>query len=352
MARARRGPSRPLIETLAREPFRFDSRQAVRVLDARRRIVGGPETAFRGSLSLAFPIADLESVRVPAGAAAPVVTVSFLGLGGAGGPLPPPYTEHLNAAVRRREPAGRDFLDIFNHRLVVASVALGRTFHPALQPGPPQRSSLARQTEALLGLLTPGTRAMIPDLAPALLPLAGLLGQRPLSGHAIERALTATFGLPARVRPFRGGWLRIPADGQTRIGRRGREQLLGRTATLGGRAWDQSAGIVLELGPVPYAIAEGLLPRSGQIRSRMRALLAFLVEDDLDVALHLRVDAATIPLGRLPDRGLRLGRARLVDAQVRTPRRATMRLGLTSWLERRPAAGGEVAIRCTLATRR
>jgi type VI secretion system protein ImpH len=282
MAGARRGQTPPLIERLEREPHRFDSRQAVRVLETHQRREQGAAIRFGSSLSLAFPIGDIESVQLPLGPAQPpVVTVSFFGLGGATGPLPAPFTEHVAAAARRQPPdtAGRDFLDIFNHRLVTAAMDLARLFRPALQRGPPQASNLARQSYALMGLGTPDIRGAIEARAPTLLPLAALVNQRPLSAHAIERAFSARFGIAARVVPFRGDWLRVPAAQRTMLGRRGRNRRLGHDAMLGGKIWDQSAGIVLELGPMPLDEAERLFPAAPSTRrSDPAARLDFLVE--------------------------------------------------------------------------
>jgi type VI secretion system protein ImpH len=315
MASASRGQTSPLIDLLALEPHRFDPRQAVRVLEARRPSEPGQAVRFRSSLSLAFPIGDIESVRWPGVPQQPVVTVGFLGLGGATGPLPAPFTEHIAAAARRREFAGRDFLDIFNHRLVTAAMDLARLFRPALQRGPPQKSNLARQSYAVMGLGTRGTRPAIAPRAPAFLPLAALISQRPLSAHAIERAVTARFGIRARVIPFRGDWLRVPPEQRSVLGRGGRNRRLGRDAMLGGKVWDQSAGIVLELGPMSLAEAERLFPGAAAARyGDLVALLDFLVEGAVAIELRLFVTEDSI------------GRSRLAR---------TSRLGWNSWVTRR-----------------
>lgn len=318
MASASRGQTPPLIDLLAREPHRFDPRQAVRVLEARRPAEPGWAVRFRSSLSLGFPIGDIESVQRPGDPRPPVVTVSFLGLGGATGPLPAPFTEHIAAAARRREFAGRDFLDIFNHRLVTAAMDLAKLFRPALQRGSPQDSNLARQSFALMGLGTRGMREAIEPHAAALLPLAALVSQRPLSAHAIERAVTAHFGIRARVVPFRGDWLRVAPEQRSVLGRGGRNRRLGQDAMLGGRIWDQSAGIVLELGPMPLDQAQRLFPAAPEtLHGDLVALLDFLVEGAVAIELRLLVTEDSI------------GRSEL---------KRSSRLGWNSWLTRRAGA--------------
>src|SRR5271170_8150228 len=129
MATTVRRSVRPLIELLAAEPYRFDSRQAVRVLELMVPgsvpvgLLGDPSdeaVAFRSSLSTAFPASDIDRVEMPPPPSGrrSVVTVNFLGLGGAFGPLPVGLTELVATRARRGDTATRDFLDIFNHRLV------------------------------------------------------------------------------------------------------------------------------------------------------------------------------------------------------------------------------------------
>ena len=318
MASASRGQTSPLIDLLALEPHRFDPRQAVRVLEALRPSDPNWAVRFRSSLSLAFPIGDIETVWWPGDPRPPVVTVNFFGLGGATGPLPAPFTEHIAAAARRREFAGRDFLDIFNHRLITAAMDLARLFRPALQRGPPQKSNLAQQSYAAMGLGTRGTRRAIAPRARTFLPLAALVSQRPLSAHAIERAVTARFGIRARVVPFRGDWLRVPPEQRSVLGRGGRNRRLGRDAMLGGKVWDQSAGILLELGPMPLAEAERLFPDGPASRhGDLVALLDFLVEGAVAIELRLLVTEDSI------------GRSALSG---------TSRLGWNSWLTRSAGA--------------
>jgi type VI secretion system protein ImpH len=362
MARARRGQTPPLIDLLAREPHRFDTRQAVRVLELHREITDGAEVRFRSSLSLAFPVSDIESVSVPPLPKHPreakqhaVVTVSFLGLGGASGPLPAPYTEFLAAAARRRDTTGRDFLDLFNHRLVTAAMDLARLYRPALQRGPPQDSNLARQCFALMGLGTPHIRTAIADRAPALLPLAALVNQRPLSAHAIEQAVNAHLGFAylgprprdqarrarlahARVVPFRGGWLRVPREQRTALGRNGRNRRLGRDAMLGGKLWEQSAGIVLALGPMAIEEAERLFPTARGKRYRdLAGLLDFLVGGEVEIDLRLLVTTASIRPSRLVRRDPEIG----ADAPAAA---RPWRLGWNSWLTRDAAARRDGAV--------
>lgn len=350
MARPRRGNAAPLIDRIAREPHRFESSQIVRILDAR-----GAGIRFRASLSLAFPTSDIERVTIPARAAEPAeMLVNFIGLGGAMGPLPTPYTEHLSAAVRRRETAGRDFLDLFNHRVIGAAFELDKLFRPVLQAPLPQESRHAAYHYALLGLRTPAIAETIPALAPSLLPLTALLHERPLSAHAIERMLATVFDVPVRVGQFRGGWLDIPLDQRSAIGLGGRHRALGQSAMLGGRQWDQAAGITIEIGPLPLDRAERLLPPvvdgAPSDHPHLAALLDFATGGGLEICIRLLVEGDTLRSAHAaPTTPMRLGwTSWLHDAAPRAPQRAgigprlgRVRLGRDAPMERL----GGVAVR-------
>jgi type VI secretion system protein ImpH len=298
MASPRRGPANSLINLLVAEPYRFDTHQAVRVLEAWCGRAKLKPVRYRSSLSMAFPLSDLEAVRLGPHEQAPVVTVNYIGLGGAMGPLPTPYTEYVNEAARRGHVAARDFLDLFNHRLVIASLDLGRLYRPALQSERAQDTQHAARLRALLGLALPSVAERDPRLTAALLPLAGLLNQAPLSAHAIERAVASQFGVPARVTPFRGGWMDVPPDQRTALGARGRHQRLGRSAMLGGRVWDQSANITLTLGPMTAGRARNFLPGDGA-HLRLARLLRFLLADTIGVEVRLRVTRASMTPARI-----------------------------------------------------
>lgn len=350
MAAAGRRSVRPLIELLAAEPYRFDSRQAVRVLE-----LMGPGTApvgqqsdpcdeavsFSSSLGAAFPASDIDRIEMPPrqGKARAVVTVNFLGLGGAFGPLPAALSELVATRARHGDTASRDFLDIFNHRLVSLMMRSWRLFRLALQGTSPTETNFAFYLFALLGLATEGmrfTRGRHPrnrldGLDRSLLGLAGLINQRPLSLHAVERTLSVHFALPVRVVPLFGVWLKLEPRQRTVIGLNGRNQALGDGAVLGARVWDQAGGIIIALGPVGFPEALGFLP-DGAAFAEMRTLLTFLLSGTLDLRLQLTIAPQGMPLSRIEKSGsMRLGWSAWLTSRRRTvPGTATFVLSSAS----------------------
>ena len=115
-------------EVLLEEGYRFDFFEAVRVLERvfpHRHAVGRDANPvqevvrFRSRLSLAFPPSAIHGVTEVDGGDRPVeMTVAFMGLTGPSGVLPRHYTELLLERTRRKDNTLRDFLDLFNHRVI------------------------------------------------------------------------------------------------------------------------------------------------------------------------------------------------------------------------------------------
>jgi len=113
-------------ERLFEQPCSFSFFQAVRLLERlfpERAPVGryaNPQqecVRFSVNPSLNFPASEIQSLQGP-GEEAPRMTVNFLGLTGPVGALPNYMTEVVALRARAHDTALRDFLDIFNHRLL------------------------------------------------------------------------------------------------------------------------------------------------------------------------------------------------------------------------------------------
>jgi type VI secretion protein, VC_A0111 family len=346
MAPPVRRRDRALIDRLRSEPHRFALLQAVRLaeLNRPRAIPLGQgfdprqeAVRLRGTLSQAFPASDVEAWRDGKGAAPPELVSAFLSLGGAFGPMPPPYSELGLERQRRGDPGIRDFLDVFNHRLLSLFVRTKRAHRPALQPGRPEDTGFATLLWALLGLGTPGLRharssqrtPRLPGLDHILLACAGLLNQRPVSAHAIERTLSYALATPVKLIPFAGRWLRLDENQTTVLGPLGRNTVLGGDAVVGRRVWDQSAAIRLELGPMTLRQMLPLLPGSKR-HALLREILDFTLGGQIESEIKMILPHKQVTASRL---------------SAKTPARLP-RLGWTSWLTTRPRKEeGEVMLR-------
>lgn len=305
MARHGWGTGHPVADWLLEEGYRFEFVQAVRLLEMMQpeRIAPaeGSNAAkepvrFRASNSLAFPASELAEVRPAARTdphGRPEMVVNFMGLAGALGPLPLPFTERILERVREKDTAPRDFLDIFNHRLLSLFYRVRRKHRLGIEWRSPELHQFADYLYAMVGLETGGlrNRLKIPDRA--LLRYAGLLARRPRSTSALCVVLADFFALPVVDRQLQGAFRPFDEDQWTRLGETGQNQVLGLDAKLGTQLWDQQAGIVLELGPLPFSRYLDFLPARGGFVALCQ-LVRFYIGPMFDFAVRLLVKGEEI----------------------------------------------------------
>ena len=318
------GTDHSVAEWLLAEGYRFDFYRAVTLLerlDPDCESVGeGNEpdreaVRFTSKVNLAFPASDVAAVRRRPEARAVDVAVHFLGLAGAFGPMPAPYTELLLERLWHRDAALRDFLDIFNHRLVSLMYQARKRHRVALDFTAPPQTPVARYLFALIGLGTPGLQQRLQAPDRTWLSYAGLVAQQPRAMAGLERLLTDYFRVPIKGRPFRGRWYPLAADQITAIGMFGRNQRLGQGVVLGRRVWDQQGAFDLYVGPLTWDEFQDFLPIGGAYRS-LCALTRFYAGPELGFDIRLTLHAAEVPASRL--------------SAASGPR-----LGWTSWLKTR-----------------
>ena len=108
---------------------------------------------------------------------------------------------------------------------------------PVASRARPEDDDFARFLGALVGFFTESSfeRDSVPDTAKLF--RAGLLSSATRSADGLEALLSDYFRQKITVRQFIGGWLRVPVDLRTRLGRMDGYAMLGETATLGAAAW-------------------------------------------------------------------------------------------------------------------
>lgn len=327
------GADPPVDALLFTEGYRFEFFQAVRLLARlfpQRQPVGGrahplEETVhFHAHLSLGFPPSAIDAIVRAVTSTEPVdMTVAFMGLTGPMGVLPRHYTElllrreqreRLAQHVRDPDPTLRDFLDLFNHRLISLFYRAWEKYHlPAAhehaalhaeEPAP-----FASYLFALMGLGTAGLRGRLDVPAEALLFYAGLLAQRPHSASALQGLLHDYFAVPVTVIQLCGKWLPLATIQRTALGGATANNVLGRSTLAGSQVWDQQAGFRLRLGPLRFAEFCGYLPTGHALRALV-GLTRLYAGDTYDFEIQLVLQAAEIPacqLGATGEHAPRLG---------------------------------------------
>jgi type VI secretion system protein ImpH len=304
MATDGRDPAPPLAKQLEAEGPAFDFYQAVALLE-RIAGVGSGESAgesvgaggepsreavrFTSTARMSFAPTEIAAITAPPRAGKKsTMEVTFLGLAGAGGPLPTPLSEKVMQASRA-DSGARDLLDIFNHRLVSLAYRIRKRHSVGLGVTSPEQDDTARYLFALLGLGLPELRGKLAVNDRALLHHTGVFAREVRSMVGLVALLRWHFGVPVEGLPLTGGYYPIEPSDRTTIGPAGSNRLLGRDAVLGERYWDQEAIFDLRLGPIAPERLEELLPPHGEVLIALRDLVRFYAGATLDFRVRILV---------------------------------------------------------------
>ncbi len=261
MATYLRNTTPPLEDQIYKEAYAFEFVQMVRILNHLKKGTSSPgETSdpqnesvfFNSNATFEFTSSDLSSL-ISRENAPPILTVNFLGIAGVQGPLPTPYTQILLDRLRSRDYAFRDFLDIFNHRIISLLYRIRKKYRPNLSDVKASESNVGRMLRTFIGLgfRNPLFENQSSLSDSALVGMAGLFWETYPSKAGLQNIIKHYFKIPANVKDFRGKWISFKDDQQTRLGTTsGKFNLLGQNSVLGKSAWDKIGAITLVLGPL------------------------------------------------------------------------------------------------------
>jgi type VI secretion system protein ImpH len=324
LATVKEEPLRTLFE---REPFTFQFFQAIRMLERMqpgRQPLGyftNPETevARLGCYaSMSFPASYIQEARWN-GEQQPFLVVNFFGLVGTMGVLPHFYTVLLMDRLRVKDTALRDFLDLFNHRLISLFYRAWEKYHFGIVY---ERGGLDPFSRNLLDLVGLGTRGLQDRLAvrdETIIFYSGLFAQRPRSAVGLEQVISDYFEVPVKVKQFVGAWYKIDANTQCQLEEWGYQvsRQLSVGALVGDEIFSHQSKIRLRIGPLTLAQYRQFLP-DGSAYPALRSLVRFWAGDALEYEVQLVLRRESVPL------------CQLGDAEGEPPR-----LGWLSWAKNR-----------------
>lgn len=290
METSTRYPAAYLTRQLLAEPYRFDFFQAMRLLEwieheargedlKKLYFVGYDHPAeteivrFHAATSLQFPASQI--VKLSQGSRekrrAFEMVVTFMGLTGPSGVLPPYYTRELIHNLQKKENALQQFLDLFNHRIISFYYRSWEKYRAYMGYEKSRREKLKNDafTKALQGLSgllfhSLGIKeAVLEKNLDGILFYAGFFNQRTRNLSNLERMLSDYFQAPFKIRPFIHEKVRLPLSQQTRLPSRdffGQYNQLDRTAILGQRFGQSQHRFRMVIGPLSPQKFEEFLP--------------------------------------------------------------------------------------------
>jgi type VI secretion system protein ImpH len=310
-----------LAETLAEleaRPWAFDFHQALRRIEAAFPHLPRAGQAHSPRLepvrlgqdpSLAFTPSALSQFRAPRADEKGRLRVAFLGLLGPHGPLPLHVAELAHARERSGDTALVDFLNLFQHRMLLLFHRAWAAGDAAAREDRPQDGAFRRYLSALCGRAYTNSQPAPAEQRARWAFTASFLHPA-RNPEGLETVLGQYFGCSVRVCCFIPDWLEVPPSLAWRLGSRTAGQL-GRSSVVGRRVFQPSQKFRVELGPLSRPDFERLLPGTSAFQE-LALLLSSYAGPELRWELLLRLDRSERP-------SLRLGKS--------------SRLGRNTWLE-------------------
>jgi type VI secretion system protein ImpH len=320
-----------LRDLLGQEPFTVRFFQAVRLLRRalpHRRHVGefAPPSEeavrFRAHPSLAFPASEVQSVEWPENSDTPVgMEVNFMGLCSPVGVMPAPYTEFIIRRARKRDDGFRDFLDIFNHRIISLFYRAWERYHFFAGYERRELDPLTPLLMSLIGLNTKWLegRQCLEDQSLAY--YAGLLAPHPRSAQALRQLLEDYFQVPVEIEQFVGKWVRLSRQNQTCFDdTQSMSHQLGLGVVVGDEVLDHQSTTRIKLGPLTRRQYLDFLPTpEARAYPALKAWLKFYSREQIDFEIQLVLKREEAP-----------------ESELKSEGEGHLMLGWTSWIKNVP----------------
>jgi type VI secretion system protein ImpH len=316
MDTTQRSSTTSVVQRLFKDPYDFSFLQAVRLFQKllpNGEVIGttlNPSEdpiSFSGRYTYSLPSSDIYRVYVTDNK--PVMEVNFWNIAGPHGALPNPLSEKVVERIREGDFALKEFIDIFNHRLLSVYYCVAQKYSFVLSP----KSSIQTTTGHMLcaiGGIDPNQDKYLSLPTKNLAQYAGIVWQRPRSAAGLEQILSDYFQVPIYIEQFVGAWTDINRRQRSFIGkRRGRNHKLGRTTFLGKRFWQSGHHFIVHVGPLTAEQFHQFIP-TGPAYVEMCDMIKFYspLELTFQLKMSLKEKENLVALGfDTPSRENRLG---------------------------------------------
>lgn len=290
-----------LVRRLVGKGYEYDFFQVVRILERVWGKIGNRDKTFedkarfRPSREIGFPASDIKRITRNQENGRLDIQLNFMGLYGVDAPVP----HYFIQTVLRNDDAGestRAFLDIYSHRTYALLYLAWKKYRPAIDLEQ-KKSRFLRYFSSLSG------RDEFPENLSALR-FAGLYGRRFRSATSLAGMVREVVNAPVVVKEFVPRWVQMSAP--LGLGTADEPMVLGDNTVTGNQVLDVGGKVHINIGPVPYATAQTLLPshEHGKILNKLiHQFLDNIIESDMTIEVEGAEGTAPV----LGDENLRLG---------------------------------------------
>ena len=301
MGTSKRHPNTAIEEQLEQEFYRFSFFKAVNLLESLsddKKMLGqalvpdDEAVRFTANHSLNFPASEISALELNSEGEPASMEVAFLGLVGPTGVLPYWYTELVGERVRQKDTGLKDFLDMFQHRLVSLFYLAWKKhrFTANYQSGAKDR--ISQYLLGLIGLGSPGLADRIGVPEESLIFYSGHFSRAVSSAVSIQGAVEHFSGVRTRLEQFIERSLALEPEDQTQIGALNSE--LGVTTIVGSEAKECQTKFRVNMGPIQFSEFSKFLP-SGDLLRSIFSLVKYMVGIEYEFEIRLILDRQEVP---------------------------------------------------------
>ena len=252
-------------------------------------------------VTLGFRGTSLQALEKTSGQHEYRLFCNFMGLLGSNGPMPLHYTEYADQRARHHnDPTFKEFLDIFNQRMLCLFYRACVQFDPMVNLDRPRNNNFHEFAGALSGIvpIAASERDAMPDAAKHF--YVGWLATKTKSPDGLVAMVQDYFQFKTSVKEFAGDWLNLPLSSRSVLGVPDKPAMLGSTTYIGKRVWGITHRFVLSIGPLDWSEFNAFKPGS-RLLSELKDLVRNYLGDEWAWELELQIEkgeARTTSLNR------------------------------------------------------
>jgi type VI secretion system protein ImpH len=270
-----------VLEKLIAQPQQFNFFQAVSLLNRYDEKI-----RFKSDPSLRFPVSEIAEIQINQHIN---ITITFTGLFGASGFLPHHYTELIIQRLQLKDFALKNFLDIFNHRMISLFYKSHEKYHFYLNP---------ENVNHIVSCLTGVSETTVENASLSkenYLFYAVYFAHSKRSAKNLENMLADFFSTSVVITQFQGQWAPLSSSQLSRLsGKPNSWNQLGCNTIIGQKVWDEQSNFRITLGPLTQNQFNNFLP--GNIfLSKLMDLTKRYIGASLNFDIQFILNANEIP---------------------------------------------------------